>query len=221
MSFRSLPVTVISWALGISVAVGAGCSSSRKTTLELSALRGKKVALVEIDGEASAKAIAEVALINQLTRRGSFVLISKREVEEARLAPDQDPTDWRGAAKRAGAEYALRVKVLDFTSEVREGYDTEEVYDDQLAEERGKEGGNTQRVYRTKALEGNVKYELEFTPLKDAKDPKDLDTRVGVAEHSERIVQSAKDKGINLPPRLRFLEKLSNEAFRKFFDQYE
>ena len=46
------------------------------------------------------------------------------------------------------------------------------------------------------------------------------DLRSGVAEASEKIVAEQKSSRAELPPRLRFLETLSNEAFKKFFDKY-
>src|SRR4051812_36998742 len=93
----------------------AACSTAKKKTLPaLSDLQGKKIALVSIEGEATAKKVVEVALINQLIQRGTFILISKQDVETARTAPNQSPTDWQGLAKRVGADYALQAEILQF-----------------------------------------------------------------------------------------------------------
>jgi hypothetical protein len=193
-----------------------GCSSAPKKTdlVSLKSLHGKKVALVSIEGEDTARKITEVALINQLVKRGTFELISKGAVETARTDVDQDPTDWKGLAKRSGAELALRVRVNRFNADVKSGYSKEEVYDSQLAEENGTDG-KTERIYRAKALVGDVQFELKFTDLATQT------TTRGIAEATDRVESNAKLSAVTLPPRLRFLETLSNTAFKKFFEQEE
>lgn len=202
------------WLALVSLSLGMGCSSTPKKSdlVSLADLHGKKVALVSVEGEDSARKIAEVALINQLVKHGTFELVSKGAVEKARTDIDQDPSDWMGLAKRSGADLALRVRVEDFRAEVKEGYSKEEVYDSQLAEENGTDG-KTERVFKAKALEGDVKFALKFT---------DLGTKItthGTAEASDRVEANARTSAVRLPPRLRFLENLSNTAFKKFFDQ--
>ena len=193
-----------------------GCSHGRVKEPELSEMKGRKVALIEIDGEATAKKIIEVALINQLVERGTFILISKQEVDTARTAASQDPSDWQGIAKRAGAEYALRAKVLEFEGNTRTGYSSEVVDDPQMAEDRGNGDGKTERYYKVKSLTGNVKVQLDFANL----DPKNADIRSGIAESQEVATEEAKNSAAHLPPKLRFLEKIANDAFKKFFEKY-
>ncbi|MCM2278683.1 MAG: hypothetical protein NDJ89_11470 [Oligoflexia bacterium] len=195
------------------LALLAGCSTARKETPELNTMVGKKVALVDVDAEATDRSIIEVALVNQLRERGTFILVPKQDVDTARKQPDLNPIDWKELARRAGADYALRAKTLDFTAEVREGYGEDEVEDSQLKAERG--DGKTQRLYKIKKLEGNVRIQLEFTELATN------DTRVGIAEASDQVTAEARTSSAQLPPRLRFLEKLANTAFRTFFERYE
>ncbi len=193
----------------------ASCSSAKKkTTPELSDFLGKKVALVSIEGEPSAKKIAEVALINQLVRRGTFILISKQDVQKAASAPDQNPMDLQAIAKRAGAEFALEMKVLQFDAPISEGYSTEEEVDSQLGEEQGTDG-KTERVFKVKSMDGHVRIQLRFTHLTDN------EVRTGIAESEKRVEESANHSSIHLPPQLRFLESLSNQAFQDFFEQYK
>lgn len=201
------------WIAFLIIALGAGCSGAPKKSdrVSLSSLEGKKIALVSVEGEDTARKITEVALINQLVKHGSFELLSKGAVEKARADVDQDPSDWKGLAQRAGAELALRVKVTEFKAEVQTGYHQEEVYDSQLAEENGTDG-KTERVYKAKSLDGAVKFDLQFTDLVSQK------TTFGTAEANETIQAGAQTSAIHLPPRLRFLEQLSNTAFRKFFE---
>ncbi len=190
-----------------------GCASTtKKTTPELSQLQGKKVALVEIEGEPGSKAIVEVALINQLLQRGTFTIASKQEVEKARASHEINPLNWRAVAKKAGADYALRAKILEFDADTHEGYSEEEVEDSQLAKERG-DDGKTKRIYKVKSMEGKVKVELEFTSLTDN------DNRSGIASSSEKLVEEEKDGAIHFPPKMRFLEKLTNTAFHRFFEE--
>ena len=205
--------------LGAALALAAGCSTAKKKTApELARLEGRKVALVDIDGEETARRVVEVALINQLANRGTFILVSKQDVEAARAAPDQSPTDWKGLARRSGAEFALRAKVLEFSAETREGYSSEMVEDSQLAQEQGESARKSERIFKAKAIDGKVRVQLEFTELspKDASDA----VRVAVAEKTDRVSGDEKDGAIHLPPKLRFLENLTNEAFREFFERY-
>jgi len=196
------------------------CSTTKKNSVpELSSLKGKKVALVDVDGEETARKVIEVALINQLVQRGTFILISKQDVQQARIAPEQDPTDWKGIARRAGAEVALRAKVVRFDAQEQTGTMTEEVYDSQLAAEQGTDG-KTQRVYRVKSLEGNVQVQLEFTTLVPSGKVLEDPTRFALAEAQEKVVESEKNSSIHLPLRLRFLENLANNAFKDFFERY-
>jgi hypothetical protein len=190
----------------------SACSHAQKKTPELSKLQGKKVALVEVTGEETARRVAEVALINQLTQRGTFYLVSKQDVDAARTAYQQDPSDWKGIAKRAGADYALIAHVLVFKSDEREGYSTEQIEDSQMEEETG--DAETERLYKVKSLTGTVKVELDFADLASG------DVRSGVTEKSGTVTADERKGGIHLPPRLRFLEGLANEAFREFFNQY-
>lgn len=201
-------------------ALALSCSSTPKKTPELSKMEGKKVALIEIEGESTSRSIVEVALVNQLLQHGSFVLVSKQDVEAARRAPEQDPRDWKGIAKRAGADYALRGKILEFDADTREGYSSEEVEDSQLAEERGEDAAKTERLFKVKSVTGKVRVELEFADLNSPKDPKDNDTRIGIAESQDQVVQEERKLAARMPPKLRFLEKIANEAFRKFFEIY-
>jgi hypothetical protein len=195
----------------------AGCSHARKKTPELSDMVGKKVALIEVDGEGTARSVVEVALINQLVKNGTFEVLSKEAVNASRADPTQDPRDWLGIARRAGADYGLKAKVLEFFGEEKQGYSTEEVYDSQLAAERGEKEGKTQRLYKVKSLTGRVRVQLDFTRT----DEKDPDPRSAVAEQDGTITAEAKTEAAHLPPRLRYLETLANEAFQKFFEQYK
>jgi hypothetical protein len=195
------------------LALGAlGCSHAKITTPELSKMEGKKVALVEMDGEDTAKRIVEVALINQLVKRGTFLIVSKEDVEKARVATDINPADWQSVGRRAGAEYAIRAKVLEFAADERSGYSSEVVKDSQMEEETGE--AETENVYKVKSLEGRVRVQMEFASLLEK------DMRSGVAEASDKVVSEQKTQRAELPPRLRFLEQLSNRAFKEFFDKY-
>jgi hypothetical protein len=189
-----------------------GCSHAKITTPELSRMEGKKVALVDIDGEDTPKRIVEVALINQLVQRGTFLIVSKEDVDKARVATDINPADWQAVGKRAGADYAIKAKVLEFAADEHTGYSSETVKDSQMEEETGE--AETENVYKVKSLEGRVRIQMDFASLSE----KDL--RSGIAEASDKVVSEQKTQRAELPPRLRFLETLSNKAFKDFFDKY-
>jgi hypothetical protein len=173
---------------------------------------GKKVALLEIEGEESAKKIIEVALINQLVQKGAFVLIAKSEIEQARHQPNQNPLDWLGLAKRVGADIALKIHVQDFQANTHESYSTRDVYDSQIAAEQGTDG-KTQQVFKVKSMDAHVRFALTFTPvLGDS--PKTY-----IADKQEHLEASAQDTSIHLPPTLRLLEKLSNDALTNVFNE--
>ena len=206
--------------IGIGLALFAslqGCSHAKKKVPELSLLEGKKVALIDVEGEASSRGIVEVALVNQLVKRGTFDLVSKEDVTRARIAPEQNPNDPIGIARRAGADYALKARVLEFSAEEKSGYSSEKTYDSQLAAERGEKEGTIQKLYRVKSLIAKVRIELSLSKT----DPKDSDTRTAIAEAEETVQAEEKTEAAHLPPKLFFLEKLTNEAFARFFEQYK
>ena len=172
-----------------------GCSSAKKKNEEIfTELDGKKIALASIEGDDSAKKIVEVAVINQLVKKGSFTLISKQDFEAARRAPEQDPEDLEAAARKAGAGYALFIKVLEFDAKIREGYSEEEVIDTQLAAETGTDG-KTQQILRVKSLDGRVKYELRFVNLITE------DVKSGIAE-AQKVERDSTQKGQFICPLL-------------------
>jgi hypothetical protein len=194
----------------------AACSGKKvRTTPELAKLEGKKVALVEVDGEETARNIVEVALVNQLVRTGYFELVSKQDLQAARIAVDVDSSNPMAVARKAGADYALIAKVLAFDANEKQGYSEEKVHDSQLEKETG--NGETTRVYKVKRLDGHVAVELDFTDVRPSKN----DTRSAVAEKTDQVIAEGKDEAAHLPPRLRFLEKLSNQAFQEFFEKYK
>lgn len=195
----------------------AGCSGKKvRTTPELSRLEGKRIALVDVEGEETARNVIEVALVNQLVRTGYFELVSKQDLEAARVAVDVDSSKPLAVARKAGADYALTAKVLAFDAVEKQGYSEEKVHDSQLEQETG--NGETTRVYKVKSLDGHVAVELDFT---DVRPSEKGDVRSAVAEKSEQVTAEAKDEAAHLPPRLRFLEKLSNDAFQEFFEKYK
>lgn len=178
-------------------------------------MEGKKVALIDVDGEETARKIVEVALVNQLTRHGSFILANKKEVQDAASAPDLKPGDWKSLAERVGADYALRARVLKFDADTSEGYSRVKEYDSQIAAEQGSDHGEVERLYKVKALRGDIQVELSFT------DAKTGEVRTGVAEAQKEVQAEAKNSSAHLPPKLGFLESLSNEAFQRFFEKYK
>jgi len=199
----------------LTLALASGCSSAaKKTTPELARFEGKKVALVAVDGESTARKVVEVALVNQLVDKGTFILVNKNDLDQARAKPNQDPMDWKGVAKAAGADLALRAKVLQFDADENEGYSSEKEKDSQLAEEQG-DDGETEHLYKVKSLEGRVRVSLEFTDLNTG------DVRSAVAEDEQKVVADAKSSAVHLPPRLRFLEGVANKAFDRFFQEYQ
>ena len=225
--FEKTSASAVALALGFALA----CShAEKKTTPELSSLLGKKIALVEIEGEAKPRAMIEVALVNQLSKTGSFFLIPKEEIQKIRTLPDVDSTQWKTIAKKAGADYALRIRVLEFKAETREGYSKDRVEDSQFAAERGENEKQVERVYKVRSLTGRVKYELEFTPVSDqvlgasghSENPAPTyDVRRATIGAEDTEVAEAKTRSIHLSPPLRFLERLTNLAFERFFKDYQ
>jgi hypothetical protein len=190
-----------------------GCASTRKTVPELSMLEGKRIALIEIEGEPTARQIVEVALVNQLAKRGTFILVSQKDVEHARAKTLFDPRDDRKVAEAVQASHTLRAKVLNLDADETKGFGKSVVYDSQLAEERGGDG-KSERVFPIKALDGNVRVELRFLEIQTGEE------RKAVAEASRRLEKDAQKEAIHLPPKMRFLEELANEAFQDFFERY-
>jgi hypothetical protein len=190
----------------------SSCAGKKKTTPELSLLEGKKVALVAIEAEPGARNMIEVALVNQLHDHGSFILVSKQDVESARLRPDIDPLDWKSIAEAAGATVALRTRAVVFEANERQGYSKEEIFDTQLAEDRGDDGKDV-RVYKVKGLKARVDYELSFTDLRTG------ETKIGHARAEDTVTAEAKNESAHLPPRMKYLSDLTERAFKTFFNE--
>ncbi len=189
------------------------CASvKKKNTPEFSKLFGKKVALVEMQGEATARKIVEVALVNQLVKKGTFQLISKQEVENARAAADLKATDYIELAKRVSADYALSIEIKNFDAVTREHYDSIEEEDSQLTEERGKDEAKTKRYFKVKMLDAHVLIQFEFVGTQDH------DLQTGVAEATDHAEASAQKEAAHLPSHLSFMEKVTQKAIRDFFD---
>lgn len=206
-AFQVLPYTAL-------LLVQLGCSSAQKKETSIPHLteyRGQKVALVQIEAEATPRSMVEVALVNQLLDHGTFFLLPKQDIEKARTKVEVNPRDLLDVAKEAGADVALEAKVLEFKAEEHEGYSKEEKYDSQLAEERGEKEAIDKNYYKVKALEGEVRIKLTFTDLKTGK------KQEGIAEASEKVTADARQSAIHLPPKLRFLESLTQTAFKNFF----
>ena len=205
----------VSLFIGFIAAIAfASCKTApKKTTPELAKLAGKKVALVSVEAEDSARSMVEVALVNQLVQRGTFILVSQQDVEAARADFRQDPTNWRALARRAGADVALRAHVIALDATTRTGYDTEVVKDSQWEEETGEE--TRKKTYKVKSLTGHVAIRLDFTDLSND------DNRTGVAIADEVVKAEEKKSPAILPMKLSFLEKLTNAAFKKFFIDYD
>ena len=191
---------------------GFACSSAPKKEPELSRFLGKKIALVSLQAEPTAKTIVEVALVNQLVKRGTFILISQEEVQKAKAAHDVDTTDDAAVARRAGADYSLKARVLKFEAHEREGYDSIVEDDSQMEAETGE--SKTKRLYKVATLLAKVEIELTFRDLQTG------ELRVGIAKAEGNSFAESKTTAGHLPPKMGFLEKVANEAFRDFFDRY-
>ena len=203
-------------ALALATLAGSCSSAKKKTTPELSRLEGKKVALVDVEAEPTARTIVEVALVNQLIQRGSFQLLSKQDVDTAKAAPGVDTSDWKAVAKKAGADVALRAKVREFDAQTHEGYDKEMAEDSQMIEERGEEGRRTEKLIKVHSIRAKVRVELQFLTLDDN------DLRTGVADaETEEVRKDSRQGAARLPPKMSVLQKLTEGAFKKFFERYE
>ncbi|MDR3607226.1 MAG: hypothetical protein P4M08_07595 [Oligoflexia bacterium] len=218
MTLKRLAFLAAAGAVTFGGLVFSGCAGKHARPdngpqpVHLSEFEGKKVALVGVEGPDTARSVVEVALVNQLTQHGSFILISKPEVEAARRSPDQDPTDTTGLAARAGADFALQARVLRFDADEKSGYSEQTVEDSQLEAETG--NGKTEQVYKVKRLDGAVAVELIFTDTHTKKVFSDI------ARATESTQEDSRHGAIHLPPRLRFLEKIANAAFAKFFEDH-
>jgi len=210
-------VAVLTVAAAMTV---TSCASKpKRTTPKLSELEGRKVALVEVEAETTQRQMIEVALVNQLVRDGSFELISKQAIDEARRAPEISPDDWKALAKKAGAEVALRARVVEMEAKDHKGWTRIEKEDSLLAAEQGESARKSKQLVRAQSLEGRVQIELAFTDLITSENP-DTETRKAIAEATETVSSDQSQGPIQLPAKMRFLEKLVNRAFADFFEKY-
>jgi hypothetical protein len=124
-------------------------------------------------------------------------------------------------ARRSGADLALKARVLEFKADDHEGWTRVEREDSVLAAEQGESARKSKQLVRAKSLEGSVKVELIFTDLRAAGTGEGAgETRSAIAEASETVSSDQSQGPIQLPLRMRFLEKLVNRAFAEFFEKY-
>ncbi len=213
---------VLAFLSALSLIWVTSCASKQKrTTPKLSELEGRKVALIEVESEATQRQIIEVALVNQLVRDGTFELVSKQAVDHARRSHDILPTDWRELARRSGADLALQAKVIEFAADDHEGWTRIEKDDSLLAAEQGESARKSKQLVRARSLEGRVKVELAFTDLRPEGSADGAgETRKALAEATETVSSDQSEGPIQLPGKMRFLEKLVNRAFAEFFEKY-
>jgi hypothetical protein len=150
--------------------------------------------------------------VNQLRKHGSFFLVSKKEVQDARAAIESDQLDPVSLAKAAGADVALRAKVLEFEALERQGYREEDIEDSLYEKETGKK--TRKNLYKVKSLDGSVKFELVFTEVESREE------RRAIAAASDRMEAEGKTAAVRIAPKLAFLEMLSNRAFEEFFKEH-
>lgn len=208
------------FGLGIYLSLGlAACSSEPKkrtpgepTEVHLDRLLGKKVALVEIEGESTGRKVVEVALVNQLLREGTFILVPKKDLDLIRQTPESETAQAQDLARRAGADFALKVRLLEFEANETQGFNEEEIEDSQLKAERGG-SGITRRLNRVRSLQGQVRAQLEFIDVNTS------EVQIGIAQHTDQVTVEQKTSAAHLPPRLRFLEAMTQKAFEHFFSE--
>ncbi len=109
----------------------------------------------------------------------------------------------------------MKARILKFEGQTREGYSEVEEEDSQMAAERGESSRKTKRLYKVKSLTGTVRVAVDFAEVRESRD-----ARSGIAESEDSVSVESRDSAGQLPPKLRFLEKVANEAFRQFFDRY-
>jgi hypothetical protein len=186
----------------ILIALFTACATSPAKQRQAQ-LRGQKVALVSSEGPEMARLLAEVALVNHLSEKGNFILIPKQEVEKSKASADASPFDLRALAQDAGADFALHLKVTEFSAQEIQIHKKERVYDSVIAEEQGKKSGVIERNRPQSRLSGAVEIEFHFYP-------------VASSEHwispgsARREIQSSPEAP--LPLKYTFLEKLVSEA---------
>src|SRR5690606_5235159 len=140
----------------------------------------------------------------------------------ARAKPNTNPGDSAEIAREAGADYALTARVLEFDATTREGYSKETVEDSQMAAERGEDARMAERVYKVKSLTGKGRVERAFVETEgDTQRGAHGERRTAVAEADEIVTAEGRTSSARLPPKMRFLEELTNKAFARFFETYE
>ncbi len=155
--------------------------------------------------------MVEVAIVNELIKRGDFELISKKEFERARSEVEASPLAIAETAKRLGAHLLLKAEVRESTVDAEQGYDRVETEDSALRDETG--NGKTDRLIKVKRLTGRVTIYFEFQDLATS------ETRSALETESEELRETEERGAIRLPPKLRFLERVVQKTVTRFFEQ--
>lgn len=187
------------------IATLTSCSNSSKNTTDTpeawSPLKHKRLAIEEIEGPESAQKIVEVAFVNEVHKRGSFVLLSKKEIAQARNRDEKPASD-----------LTLKIKITSFDTEDIDSYapDTEE--DSVLVEERGS-GDNNKRNIHSVERTGKIRVELAFFDAQGSL------IKQGIVEKTDSVTKSDKSGAIHFSPKLYFLDSITRKAMADFFVQ--
>ena len=196
------------------------CSGAKRRPDVLELAEGRKIALLDVDGEggASARSVVEVGLINALSEGGQFELVSKQDVQAAKDLPTIDPTNLKSITLASGADFGMVIHVRKFFAEETTGITKERVFDSQLAQERGKDEGETDRLIHVKRLNGDLTlgFELVDAQTGDRTGP-DTSPKNIISAHDE-VTADTHEGAAHLPPRLRFMERLAQRTIRAFLN---
>ena len=189
---------------------GAGCSHKKvKERLSQKDLRSKVVALIGVDGAKEAALQTEIAIVNQVIEKGTFQIIDRAAVQAALVGHPADG-DWVALGHELNADYVLRLTVVEFKAETRQGYDVNEEEDSLLSTENRTPRKQKWKHYsKVKSQEGYVKLRVEFF------DVATHEMAQSEATEARRIFNSRDGE---IPRKLKMLEELTAQAVATYFE---
>ncbi len=186
------------------------CSHKKtKKALTQDELRNKVVALVDVNGAKEAKLQTEVAIVNEIISKGRFQIVDRATVQSA-LVEHPTEADWQALGRQVHADLLLKIDILEFKVDSRQGYDGVEEEDSLLSSEhRESRSTKWKHLYKVKAQQGFVKVRARFFDVKDATFVVDRESE------AERTYNSREGE---LPRNMKILEDLTQHAVATLFD---
>ena len=200
---------ILALCLLATLAFSSCAHKKEKQKLTLSNLRGKSVALVNIDAPKEVALHVETAVVNEVIEHGRFQIVDRKSVQEAMVHHPAE-SDWGRLGKELKADLLLAIDVLEFKTDKRSGYDAVEEEDSLLSSEQRESYSKKWKKYsKVHQRDGTLKLRFKFYDVASK-------TYLKISETETTGSYNSRDG--DMPRAIKLLETLTAKAFAQFFE---